>query len=335
MVGLLLLTAAFALPAEAKPDLKGTLVVVNQRSDTATLVDLATMQAYKHVPVGGGPHEAAVSPDGKTAIVTNYFKQGVGPSNSLSVIELPSGDVRKTISLGEYRQPHDIRWVDGSRVVLTVEANQALLLVDVASGNVVRKFETGVAGSHMLSLSADRKRLYCSNMGPGTVTAFDFQTGAKLKEVRCGQQTEGVGVTLDGRWIWAGNRAEDTITIIDAEKLEVAKTVKSAGFPYRVQFTPNGKSALIPHATSGELVVFDVARQEETKRIKLGGTGIKLGVESGSPAGVFAHPDNRHAFVTVRNDNSVVVLDLHTGATLGRVAVQTSPDGVAYSPVAR
>jgi YVTN family beta-propeller protein len=52
-----------------------------------------------------------------------------------------------------------------------------------------------------------------------------------------------------------------------------------------------------------------------------------------STAGVFPHPDNRHAFVTVRNDNSMVVLDLVTGETLGRVEVQSSPDGVAYSPI--
>jgi hypothetical protein len=39
--------------------------------------------------------------------------------------------------------------------------------------------------------------------------------------------------------------------------------------------------------------------------------------------------------VTVRNDNSMLVLDLVTGQTLSRVAVQNSPDGVTYSPVQR
>jgi DNA-binding beta-propeller fold protein YncE len=50
---------------------------------------------------------------------------------------------------------------------------------------------------------------------------------------------------------------------------------------------------------------------------------------------VFPHPNNRHAFVTVRNDNSMLVLDLQTGETVGRVDVQKSPDGVTYSPVQR
>ncbi len=69
-----------------------------------------------------------------------------------------------------------------------------------------------------------------------------------------GKECEGVGVTPDGRWVWAGNRAEDTISIIDTRTLEVTKRIPSPGFPYRVQFTPDGKLALIPHANSSSLV---------------------------------------------------------------------------------
>ena len=311
--------------------LTGIVVAVNQQADTVTLIDLKTMAAYKHVQVVGGPHEAAVSPDGRRVLVTNYNKQGAGPQKTLSLIALPAGDVIKTIDLGEYRAPHDVRWVDGSRVVVTSEANQALLLVNVDSGAIERVFKTDAGVSHMLALSADRTRLYCSNMRDGSVSAFDFKTGQKIKDVKTGKECEGVGVTPDGRWVWAGNRAEDTISIIDTRTLEVTRRIPSPGFPYRVQFTPNGRWALIPHAQASSLVVADVAKQEIVKSIPLGMTRV----EKPSTAGVFPHPDNRHAFVTVRNDNSMLVLDLISGTTLARVEVQASPDGVAYSPIAR
>jgi YVTN family beta-propeller protein len=315
----------------ARVNLTGTVVVVNQQSDTVTLIDLKTMAAYRNVPVVAGPHEAAVSPDGRRVLVTNYNKQGVGQQKTLSLIALPSGDTIKTIDLGEYRAPHDVRWVDGSRVVVTVEGSQALLLVNAESGAIERVFKTDAGVSHMLALSTDRTRLYCSNMRDGSVSAFDFKTGQKIKDVKTGKECEGVGVTPDGRWVWAGNRAEDTISIIDTKSLEVTKRIQSPGFPYRVQFTPNGRWALIPHAQASSLVVADVAKQEILKSIPLGMTKI----EKPSTAGVFAHPDNRHAFVTVRNDNSMLVLDLVSGTTLARVEVQNSPDGVAYSPVQR
>jgi YVTN family beta-propeller protein len=330
--------AALVLPAvltaqapARRPALSGTVVAVNQQSDSVTLIDLKSMTAYRHVSVVGGPHEAAVSPDGRTVVVTNYNKQGVGQQKTLSVLALPSGDTVKTIDLGEYRAPHDVRWVDASRVVVTSEANQALLLVNVESGAIEKVFRTEARGSHMLALSADRTRLYSSNMGSGSVSAFDFKTGAKIKDIPTGKECEGVGVSPDGRWVWAGNRAEDTISIIDTRSLEVVKRITSPGFPYRVQFTPDGTRALVPHAQASSLVVGDVATQAVVKSIPLGMTKV----DKPSTAGVFPHPDNRHAFVTVRNDNSMLVLDLTTGETLGRVEVQSSPDGVTYSPVQR
>jgi len=185
--------------------------------------------------------------------------------------------------------------------------------------------------SHMLALSTDRTRIYSSNMRDGSVSAFDFKTGEKIKDVPTGKECEGVGVTPDGRWVWAGNRAEDTISIIDTRTLEVTKRIPSPGFPYRVQFTPDGRFALVPHAQASSLVVADVAKQVLVKSIPLGLTKVP----QPSTAGVFPHPDNRHAFVTVRNDNSMLVLDLISGETLGRVEVQNSPDGVTYSPVQR
>ena len=311
--------------------LRGTVVVVNQQADSVTLVDLKTMEAYRHVPVVGGPHEAAASPDGRRVLVTNYNKQGAGPQKALSLLALPSGDTLKTIDLGEYRAPHDVRWVDGSRVVVTSEANQALLVVNVESGAIEKVFRTEAGVSHMLALSTDRTRLYCSNMRDGSVSAFDFQTGRKLADVKTGKECEGVGVTPDGRWVWAGNRAEDSISIIDTRTLQVVKHLPSPGFPYRVQFTPNGRYALVPHATASALVVADVAAQRIAKAIPLGLTNVA----EPSTAGVFPHPDNRHAFVTVRNDDSVLVIDLESGRTLARVAVQSSPDGVTWSPASR
>lgn len=332
MAAAALAVTAIQLPAQpAAPALTGTVVVVNQQADTVTLIDLKTMSAYRHVPVVGGPHEAAASPDGRRVVVTNYNKSGVGPQKTLSVLALPGGDTIRTIDLGEYRAPHDVRWVDDRRVVVTVEASQALLLVDVETGAIERVFRTDAGVSHMLALSADRTRLYCSNMRDGSVSAFDFRTGEKLKDIPTGKECEGVGVTPDGRWVWAGNRAEDTISVIDTRTLEVVKRISSPGFPYRVQFTPDGRRALVPHAQASSLVIGDVATQTIVKSIPLGMTKV----EKPSTAGVFPHPDNRHVFVTVRNDNSMLVLDLESGRTLARVEVQASPDGVTWSPVQR
>jgi len=85
------LVSATPLTAAASPGLTGTVVVVNQASDTVTLIDLETMEAYRHVDVVGGPHEVAVSPDGERAVVSNYNSRTAGPQKTLSLIALPGG----------------------------------------------------------------------------------------------------------------------------------------------------------------------------------------------------------------------------------------------------
>jgi DNA-binding beta-propeller fold protein YncE len=319
-------------PVDANTNLGGTVIVVNQASDTVTLVDLTSMQAYRHVPVIGGPHEVAVSPDGQRAMVTNYRKRGGAVQNTLSLLSLPGGEVAKTIELGDYRAPHDVHWVNDHQVVVTAEDNQALLLVNAESAAIERIYQTGRDGSHMLALSPDQQRLFSSNMGgAGSVSVFNFESGEKIADIDTGKECEGIGVSPDGRWVWAGNRAEDTVSIIDANSLELVKTLESPGFPYRVEFTPNGRYALVPHANSGTLMVGDVAGQSVIRHINLALTNVA----EPSAAGVFPHPDNVHAFVTVRNDNSMLVVNLETGETLARVEVQSSPDGVAWSPLQR
>src|SRR5947209_12117343 len=51
-----------------RPDVSaraGLLVVANQEANTATVLNTATMSAIATVPVGAGPHEVAMSPDGR------------------------------------------------------------------------------------------------------------------------------------------------------------------------------------------------------------------------------------------------------------------------------
>ena len=93
----------------------------------------------------------------------------------------------------------------------------------------------------MLALSTGRSRAYCSNMRDGSVSAFDFKTGQKIKDIRPAKECEGVGVTPDADGSWARrNRAETHFSVIDTKTLEVVKHIPSKGFTSR---------ALTPTAT--------------------------------------------------------------------------------------
>ena len=102
----------------ARPDAParaGMLVVANQQGASATIVNTATMETIATLPVGNGPHEAAVSPDGRWAVVTIYG-DSKGPGNTLAVIDLaamPLPVVTRTITLGQYTRPHGAAFIRG------------------------------------------------------------------------------------------------------------------------------------------------------------------------------------------------------------------------------
>ena len=79
----------------------------------------------------------------------------------------------------------------------------------------------------------------------------------------------------------------------------------------------------------------DVAAQIIIKHIPLGLTRV----DQPSTAGVFPHPDNVHAFVTVRNDDSLLVLNLETGGSgadfTGTQIKTTKPAAVIGRPSRR
>src|SRR4029077_15141520 len=99
VIALCVMGAAAPLPATAQGLKAGNLLVANQEDASASLIDLKS-DSMRFIPVGIGPHEAAISPSGRTGVVTVYGQRP--PGNELAIIDIASGTVERTISLGQY-----------------------------------------------------------------------------------------------------------------------------------------------------------------------------------------------------------------------------------------
>ncbi len=310
---------------------EGYLVAVNQADDTADLVDLKTGKSIKKIKTGLGPHESAVSLDGKLALITNYGN-GPSPGNSLTVAAIPSGEVVKVVDLGTYTRPHGVAWVDADRAVVTSESTRNLVLVNITEGKVERAFATENAGSHMLALDLAGKRLYSANVGGANVTGFDLENGKKLGDIPAAAQSEGIAVSPDGKWIVTGNRS-GSISILDAKAMKKVKDLECPGVPYRAAFTPDNRRALVPCPGSRELVVVDMAKLEIEKRIAMSSDPADANAPLAGPRGVCVHPKGKWAYVTLNESQSVAIVDLEKLVVVGKAAIGRSPDGIAYSPL--
>ncbi len=296
------------------------LVVLNKGANEAVIIDPGSMKIRGRVPVGDGPHEVVLSADGRTAYVANYGAQQ--PGNTVSIIDIASMKETSRVDLGPLLRPHGIQLI-GGKLYFTAEVSRAIARLDPATGKVDWIMGTGQNGSHMVVGSADQRRFYTANIGSDSVTMFEFgavpPAGSKIVQIPTGRQPEAIDLSPDGKEVWIGLNAENSVEIIDTAAGKSVAKVATGGRPYRVRFTPDGKWVVNTILQSREVLVMDAATRKDVRRIK---------VES-VPMGIDFSKDGKTAFVTAVQPDIVYKINLETGEVLGSVDSGAGPDGVA------
>jgi YVTN family beta-propeller protein len=314
-----------------------TLVVANKAEATASLINLESGEVVATLPTGEGPHEVGISPNGQFALVSNYGNRQ-NPGHSLTLIDIPSASVVKTIDLGGYQSPHGVEWLDHERAVVTVETNQALIVVDVVEARVLKSIKTEQEISHMVALDSVRRRAFTANMGSGSVTVIDLDTGKRIENIKTGKGAEGLTVSGTSGQIWVTNRDADTVTVLDGEAFNELKSFTSEGFPIRATATPKGQ-VLVTRARAGDLVIYDATSFNEIRTVtfdvhSLAEEGRLFGTRFGAssvPIGVVVDGGGEHAFVAHANADVITEVDLSSGEIVRLLHAGREPDGMGYS----
>ena len=314
----------------------GTVVVSNMNDNTATIIDAATGHVRATLPTGPTPHEVTISRDGRTAVVSNYGVRG-RPGNSLTVIDVESAVVLRTLTLTAFQRPHGMAFLPGDTLLaVTSEPAQAVLLVDVRDGRVITTLPTNGRTSHMLGLAANGDRLVTGNMSDNTISVIDVARRDSTALIAVARQPEGIALSPDGRWVWAGSNLDSLVVVIDLRRGAAVDTVRGFGMPYRIAVTPDGATVVVSDPLRGEVRVIGAADHRNRFRIAVPHDGIVATAEfprSPSPEGVAVSRDSRWAFVTLQGRNQMATIDLARGVIVAYAPTGVWSDGIGYSPV--
>ena len=315
---------------------RGTVITSNMLDHTATILDAGTGRVLATLPTGKGPHEVAVSHDGKWALVSNYGVRGEA-GNSITVIDIPHLAVTRTISLGEHRRPHGMAVLPGDTAfVVTSEMSRAVLVVDFRDDRIRDSLPSSGRATHMVSLSSNGQRLVTANIADATISVIEPTMQRQARLIAVAGQPEGIAITPDGRAAWVGSNRDSIVVVASLDGLAHADTIHGFGLPYRIGIARDGKRAVIADPAKGEIKIFDVAQRRATTTIALPRDSILASAEipgSPSPEGVTISPDSRWAFVTLQGRNRVVTIDLQRGVIVGQGVTGNWSDGVGYSPL--
>ena len=310
----------------------GTLLIANRSGGSISLIDLQTETEIARLPIGPViPHEMAASPDGRWAI-TGEYGTGNNPGRHLVVIDVAAAEIVSRIDLGPDSRPHSIQFLSDNRhVVATMEQSDSLALVDIIEGEVLRTWPTGGRDGHMVRLSPDDSRAYvASRGGEGSLSVIWLNEDRPPVVIPTGRGAEGISVSPDGEEIWVANRDDQTISIVDANTLEVAATIDGPAVN-RIEFLPSGQAVIPGGLTADEsgrtVTLFDGVSKNVVRRLQLpgasaGGTSVRL----------LAADDV--LFLADSAGAEILMYDPTSGSSPQRITGNTdNPDGMAWSPL--
>jgi YVTN family beta-propeller protein len=325
------LVALLAVCASTPQAFADTLVVVCKSDFQLALVDPATEKVLGRLPTGLGPHEVAVSPDGRTAYVSNFGRYSVYPAgdtahdkagNTITVIDLVDRKVKATWDLDTHTGPHGMTVShDGKLLWATSETPQAVLEIEASSGKILHVWNTTQVRSHMIVTTPNESKFYVTNTVSGSVSVIDRKTG-EVKVLATGPGTEAIAISPDGKEVWAASRIDAKISVISTATDAIVASFPSGGKgPKRMEFTPDGAQVWVTNSASDQTTVFDAHARELLASLTL----------TKAPSGVYFSADGRNAFVTNANANQLTFIDVASRKILNAVPIGTDPDGVAWS----
>jgi DNA-binding beta-propeller fold protein YncE len=93
-------------------------------------------------------------------------------------------------------------------------------------------------------------------------------------------------------------------------------------WPYRVLFSPDLKTVMLPDYRGNALRFVDRATKQELGRLTWPAAG---------PQGVTLGDGGRHLFLSLSDEGRVAIIDVATRAIIGHVGAGETPDGVAWT----
>lgn len=302
LFNLLVFTLA-AMPINA-----GILVIAYMDESKVALVDGKTYQTIVTLDTGRNPHEVRISHDKRRAYVA--------AGKTITVVDLKNRRIKANFDLGEY-SAHDIRVSrDNRRLWLACARKEAILELDAETGKVLKTYNVKQQGAWFVEVTPDERKLYTSNLEGKSVSVITRATG-ETKIIPFEYPVYGIDVTPDGKQIWITER---NITIIDTATDKIIQTIKSPETETgRIRLTSDGKKAVV--ALLKKVVVYDVKTRSLISEAEIGG----------DPKVLTLSTDNRRAFLTNPNGNSVSIVDIVTGKKLPGFQTGKKPDGIGWA----
>src|SRR2546429_80045 len=198
--------------------------VPTHKSNSVSVINTASSSVVAVVPVGVQPLQAAISPDGAFAYITNsgWFLGNLG-NNDVSVIDTASNSVVATIPVGS--NPVGLAITpNGAFAYVANYLSSSLSVISTATNTVVGAVSTPTYPI-AIAITPDGASAYVATNGDNIVSVISTASNTATASVPVGSIPRGVGITPDGAFAYVSNRMSDDVSVISTATNTVVATI--------------------------------------------------------------------------------------------------------------
>lgn len=312
--------AVIATPTKKKASkVKATPTPVPQRTPDARAKTGRAKDGFQfrvrpwRIPVGVWPKAVRFSPDGATAITTNF------DSMNISVIDVASQEVRETIDMQD--KMVEAEWSpDGKELVVSGWLHDGFYDVTV-DGWKVRKVRVGDRPKGV-TVSPDRTKAYAVNWGGDTVSVVDLATQLVTATIPVGGVPRWIAITRDGKTGLVTNFRGKSLSVLDLEKNEEVAKIYGIKNPRHIVMSADDSVAYVTDREGGKLHAVSVAKKKVLWSVAVGNR----------PKTVDLSLDELYAFTANYGSDDVGVVRLKDHKLIARIPTGKSPSGLEVAP---
>lgn len=295
---LILLRAAIAVAAPS-------VFVVNSNDADISVIDLASHQVVRTIPLLREPHHLVLSPDHHSLVV------GDTTGNALFFLDPRNGTVQRRVTVSD---PYQLQYSpDGTLLTTAGLARNQVDIYDARSLALLHRVPARSMPSH-IAYSPDSATVFVSLQGTDRLIAIRTKDGSVLWNARVGRTPAGV-LWLNGH-VLVGCMGEAHIAVVDPATGQVTRVIKTGRGAHTMFLSPDKRLIYATNRVDGSISVIDPATLKVTRTLSV----------PGGPDDLEFAPDG-HIWAALRFAQSVAVIDPSSGA-IERIQVGRSPHGI-------
>jgi len=309
----------------------------NEKDNTVSVIDLATMSVVKTIQTGQRPRGMALTSDGQRLLVC------LGDSNRIDIYDTKTLDVVASINTPDPEYAA-LREPENNPLYVSNENDALITVWNIDTQKILVQMPTGVEPEGM-AVSPDGQLIVNTTETTNMAQFFSYATGQNLANVLVPPRPRWAAFADDGHEVWVSSELGGAVSVVDTKTFNVLDTIHfdiqglRGTFiqPVGINITSDGKLAFIALGPANRVAVVSVPERKILSYVSTGqqvysATVKKYLLVGQRPWHMTFTPDEKYILTANGLSNDVSVIRVSDLRVVDTIPVGQQPWMVLVSP---